>query len=201
MKFAAKKTHSEFLVRKLRYSQSRDRAGIREILFREQRGYCAYSEVYLYEADGKDIEHFLSQAEHPNLQDDYTNLYLVDKLVHSHKKKKLDKNIDILHPKDVVNQIQYNPTTYICEALDNDAATNNLIEYLQLNNESLVRRREHEVGRIALLRNFLSSDELVEYMQNIEDKHSFLSQLESSFGIELFHSIFGQNNTDDTSIS
>ena len=78
MRRISKENNSEIISQNLEYlkGNSTNNLKISKILFKEQKGFCAYTEEYIGRADAKDIEHF-----NPTIKgeesDNYFNWFLV----------------------------------------------------------------------------------------------------------------------------
>lgn len=149
MKRALKNNNSLVIKNQLNYIEgnSHNNLKISKILFKEQKGFCAYTEEYIGRADAKDIEHF-----NPNLKgtlnDSYSNWFLVK---HQWNKEKSTKWFQsILHPTDLnfENRIVYDKGDYrVSNANDNEAI--NLISLLKLDDIILADERKKYIRRKA----------------------------------------------------
>lgn len=149
MKRALKNNNSLVIKEQLNYIEgnSHNNLKISKILFKEQKGFCAYTEEYIGRADAKDIEHF-----NPNLKgtlnDSYSNWFLVK---HQWNKEKSTKWFQsILHPTDLnfENRIVYDNGDYrVSNANDNEAI--NLISLLKLDDIILADERKKYIRRKA----------------------------------------------------
>ena len=149
MRKVVKIKNSVILISGLKYivGNSRNNAKISEILFQEQKGFCAYTEEYIGRADAKDIEHF-----NPNLkgtaQDDYSNWFLVKHQWNSEKSTKWFEFQPVLNPcsEDFERRILYDNGDYRA-ARPSDAEAINLIKLLNLDDAILADERKRYIRR------------------------------------------------------
>jgi hypothetical protein len=130
MKRIQKKPDSEILVKTLMYivGNSTNNKAISDILFKEQNGFCAYTEEYLGRADAKDIEHFNPKLK-GKAEDCYDNWFLVKHQLNKEKASKWDKFQPILHPtaNDFEKRIIYDGGDYRVHS-DADTEAKHLVE-------------------------------------------------------------------------
>lgn len=134
-----KSQESEIQQNGLIYPNNRRR--IANILFAEQRGFCAYTEEYISRTDAEDIEHF-----NPTLKgtddDGYHNWFLVKHQWNSEKSTKWEECQPILHPtaENFEERIVYADGNYF--ANPDDIQADNLIKLLNLNDPILSSNRQ-----------------------------------------------------------
>ena len=149
MKRITKKEASEIIKQNLNYlvGNSVNNKKISVLLYKEQKGFCAYTEEFISITDARDIEHF-----NPTLKgtdrDFYLNWFLVK---HQWNKKKASKWEDyqpILHPTDATfeDRILYLDGDYVL-ADSEDIDAKNLIDLLQLDNAALADKRKRYIER------------------------------------------------------
>jgi len=149
MRKVLKNKDSEIVTCNLNYIEgnSNNNSKISKILYKEQKGFCIYTEEYLGRTDARDIEHF-----NPTLkgskEDSYSNWFLVK---HQWNKKKSSKWKDyqpILHPtaNDLEQRIIYDRGDYCVSNLDDQEATN-LIKLLKLDDIILADERKKYINR------------------------------------------------------
>lgn len=99
MRKAHKYPDSKIVTDKLRYvsGNSTNNKKIADILFEEQKKFCAYTDEYISRTDAKDIEHFNPTLK-DNAQDDYHNWFLVKHQWNKEKSYKCNDFQPILHP-------------------------------------------------------------------------------------------------------
>lgn len=116
---------------------------ISKILYKEQKGFCIYTEEYLGRADARDIEHF-----NPNLkgteEDSYSNWFLVKHQWNKEKSSKWEDYQPVLHPtaNDFDERIVYDSGDYRVSKLDDQEAIN-LIKLLKLDDIILADERKN----------------------------------------------------------
>lgn len=122
---------------------------ISKILYKEQKGFCVYTEEYLGRADARDIEHF-----DPTLKgtadDSYSNWFLVKHQWNKEKSTKWKEYQPILHPTatDFNERIVYDSGDYrVSDLNDNEAI--NLIKLLKLDDIILADERKKYIQRKA----------------------------------------------------
>lgn len=151
MRRVLKKIDSEITANNLNYIEgnSRNNLKISKILYKEQKGFCVYTEEYLGRADARDIEHF-----NPNLkgtdEDSYLNWFLVKHQWNSEKSTKWNEYQPILHPTavDFDERVVYDDGDYrVSDLNDNEAI--NLINLLKLDDIILADERKKYIQRKA----------------------------------------------------
>lgn len=170
MRRVIKDDHSEIVTQDLKYinGNSANNQNISKILFKEQKGFCAYTEEYIGRADARDIEHFNPQLKgKPN--DSYSNWFLVKHQWNSEKSSKWDKYQPALHPTDVnfESKIIYDNGDYRA-ADSNDIETTNLINLIKLDDLILADERKKYIRR--------KKDEIEKYGQSANDFFEILIQ-------------------------
>tara|TARA_R110002050_G_scaffold300769_1_gene472404 strand:+ start:35827 stop:36423 length:597 start_codon:yes stop_codon:yes gene_type:complete len=120
---------------------------ISKILYKEQKGFCAYTEEYISRADAKDIEHF-----NPTLKgkkgDSYKNWFLVKHQWNKEKSSKWAKYQPILLPTDELfeSRVIYDQGDYRINDSE-DIEANNLINLLKLDDIILADERKKYLKR------------------------------------------------------
>lgn len=85
MKFLTKYSQSVILQKGLVYKSSVKDKELRALLWKEQKGFCAYSEMIIPSLENCQIEHFNRALKY---KDNYYNYYAVDYGVHQRKTQK-----------------------------------------------------------------------------------------------------------------
>jgi hypothetical protein len=147
MRRVIKNNTSEIIIHNLKYKKgdSNNNKKIAEILYKEQHGFCVYTEEYIGRTDAKDIEHFNPNFKYTE-EDNYNNWFLVK---HQWNKEKSNNWLEpILHPtaENFENRIVYNNGDYIASNLD-DIEANNLIELINLSDQILASDRKKYIRR------------------------------------------------------
>ena len=160
-------------VKKKNPKEWNDMAPIREqlrehILYNEQQGCCAYTEIKIQ--DGKDchIDHFHTQNLFPNETFAYNNL-LVSCNSEEYGAKYKDKQIKNKADYDfLINPVIDVPSDYMeytftgeMEAIDQSQKGIQTINYFNLNERRLINRRKRAIINLSNMKNYLTENELV----------------------------------------
>jgi hypothetical protein len=159
---------------------------IRDVLRKEQRNYCAYSEVYIRDIDACDVEHFDETLKNTE-NDSYYNWYAV---THFFNAKKTNRKIvdfkPILSPadRDVLARIKFESGIFQ-PAIAGDTEAENLIKFLGMNLPELVDYRTRFVLQKQRDRRelFGSDTEFIAWMESDPENLSFISALEVELGL------------------
>lgn len=163
MRRIIKDANSDIVSQNLRYLEGNSQNNLRisQILFIEQKGFCAYTEEYIGRADAKDIEHF-----NPTLKgkdnDGYPNWYLVKHQWNKEKSSKWGDYQPVLSPTDLNfnNRILYDNGNYRVADSDDKEATN-LVDLIKLDDIILADERKKYLRR--------KKDEIEKYGQSPKD--------------------------------
>ena len=188
MRYLNKSNESQILQQGWRYATSHHRPKIREeLLKREQKGFCAYTEKYIVqEMDSPEIEHFDERLKN-TADDSYWNWYAVIRRANQIKmKKKIADFLPILQPYDtsLPSRVRYENGAFR-PVNNNDTEAANLIEFLGWNDPTLANYREKTVRRLKdMHRNFFSGDDaaFLDYIKENPENLSFITVLEAEFG-------------------
>jgi len=120
---------------------------IADILLKEQKKFCAYTDEYISRTDAKDIEHFDPTLK-DSANDNYNNWFLVKHQWNKEKSYKWDNFQPVLHPTavDFENRIVYLDGDYIASS-EVDIAAKNLISLLRLDDPALADKRKRYIKR------------------------------------------------------
>ena len=147
MRRVLKNYESEIIKSDLNYIEgnSYNNSKISKILYKEQKGFCVYTEEYLGRADARDIEHF-----NPNFKgtvnDSYSNWFLVKHLWNSEKSTKWFEQILLPTDESFESRIVYDNGDYrISDAEDIEAI--NLIKLIKLDDLMLADERKKYINR------------------------------------------------------
>ncbi len=159
MRQALKSLLSPILIEELKYPTNRQK--IRDILYKEQVGFCAYTEEYLGRADAADIDHFDPTLKNTS-QDNYNNWFLIKHQWNNEKSNKWNNYQPVLHPtaRDFEKRIKYSGGDYIAASLE-DTDAENLIKLLKLDDPALADQRKRYIKR--------KQDEIKIYGKSNED--------------------------------
>lgn len=191
MRRIIKKEDSEIISKELTYinGNSANNKKISTVLYKEQKGFCAYTETYIGRTDAKDIEHF-----NPTLKgtdkDSYQNWFLVKHQWNKEKATKWEKYQPVLHPTDATlnNRIIFIDGDY-CLADSEDIKAKNLIDLLQLDDIILADERKKYLKRKKTEIEISGSKPNTFFELLIEDdmkQVSFLRAIEEVFNINIW---------------
>ncbi len=188
MRRVSKVDTSEIIKEKLNYIEgnSSNNSKISKILYKEQKGFCAYTEEFIGRADAKDIEHF-----NPTLkgkkQDSYENWFLVKHQWNKEKSNKWTKYQPILNPTDesFEERIIYDQGDYrVNDSKDTEAI--NLINLLNLDDiiladdrKKYLKRKKEEIEKFGIepegFFKILIEDDIkqVSYLRAIKEEFKF----------------------------
>jgi len=193
MKRVLKSSTSEIISKNLQYKSNRDNSKLSEILLKEQKGFCAYTEHYIGFDDANDIEHF-----NPNLkdtpQDNYYNWYKVKHLPNQRKTNNWIEQILMPFDENFEARVIYSEGEYFAKPNDDEA--NNLIILLDLNNQKKVEDRKNYIKRRRESindRKLLTKNEIENYFQDKIDNEiksvSYLRAIQEEFNIDIWNMI------------
>lgn len=116
---------------------------IREILLKEQKKICAYTESYIGREDGGEIDHFNPELK-GKPEDGYHNYFVIKSQWNKEKNDHWDLFQPILHPTDeeLEKRICFNPKEARFYTDPTDLEANNLVNFLNLNDPDLIRQRK-----------------------------------------------------------
>ena len=167
MKFLGKKANSKILKENLAYKKGQGKKNkiLKKLLLEEQKGFCAYTELYIGNTEksliSAEVEHFNTTLKY---KDDYYNYYAVLRGANLSKKKKDAKyketakavksffgSLFFQDDKEFQKRIRYTDGDY--EEIDeNDKEARDLIDFLGLNNPELHKARAYNRSTTFLLR-------------------------------------------------
>lgn len=194
MRRIIKDDNSEIVTQHLRYLEgnSANNQSISKILYKEQKGFCAYTEEFIGRTDAKDIEHF-----NPNLKgtndDGYSNWYLVKHQWNKEKSSKWEKFQPILLPtdSDFENRILYDNGDYrVADSEDKEAL--NLVALIKLDDilladerKKYIRRKRDEIEKFGQ-----SEKEFFEILIQADLKQiSYIRAIQEEFNIDIWNMI------------
>ena len=149
MRRAIKFPDSEIIKDNLRYRPNNpsNNKKITNILLREQKGFCAYTDEFISRTDSTDIEHFDPTLKNTT-DDNYNNWFLVKHQWNQEKSYKWRNYQPILHPtaEDFETRIIYVEGDYLTKS-DEDIEAQNLISLLKLGDAALADERKRYIKR------------------------------------------------------
>jgi uncharacterized protein (TIGR02646 family) len=191
MRKQSKLTNS--LAKDIEYINGVDNSNLRNILFKEQKGFCAYTETYLGRTDEKDIDHFNPSKDYTE-RNNYLNLFLCKSQWNKEKSNKWDKFQPVLSPlnDDFEDRIAYNKELNLFEAKnEDDIEAKYLVKLLKLDDYDLSVERKKYIELCKELVTYYESPTI--YFQKITQKHTtelkFIRSLEIEFNIDIWKMI------------
>jgi hypothetical protein len=193
MKFLAKHPASAVAVAGMRYVIGRDNSGLRRLLLREQKGFCAYTEKVFEDLDAVDVEHFDSRKKG---QDDYFNYYAVLHSANQRKRRKeraaegarFFETLFFQSKDEFTSRIAWVAETNAYEEVDlADNEARELIEFLGFNDPELWLQRRKHLDTLAELFRLAGLDESGQraWLERHPEQLSFVSALELHLGLDL----------------
>ena len=194
MRRIIKDDNSEIISQNLKYIEvnSTNNSNISKLLFKEQKGFCAYTEEYMGRADARDIEHF-----NPNLKgtnaDDYQNWYLVKHQWNSEKASKWNQFQPVLLPTnpDFNTKIVYDNGDYRV-ADSNDFESTNLVKLIKLDDliladerKKYIRRKKDEIEKYGLF----AKDFFEVLIKDNINQISYIRAIQEEFNIDIWNMI------------
>ncbi|PXY41911.1 hypothetical protein DMB65_04930 [Flavobacterium cheongpyeongense] len=190
MRRVLKNEDSEIIKTNLGYIEgnSNNNLKISKILYKEQKGFCAYTEEYLGRADARDIEHF-----DPTLKgtkdDSYSNWFLVKHQWNKEKSTKWEDFQPVLHPTNdnFDDRIVYDDGDYHVSDLDDQEAIN-LVKLLKLDDIILADERKKYIKRKAKELSIYGESAEVFFKVLIDDdikQISYLRAIDQEFDIDI----------------
>ncbi len=191
MRKQTKPTNS--LAKDIAYIKDGDNSNLRDILFKEQKGFCSYTETYLGRTDQKDIDHFNSSKDYTE-RNNYLNLFLCKSQWNKEKSNKWTDFQPALSPLNDTfeERIAYNKELKLFEAKDEkDNEAKNLVKLLKLDDYDLSVERKKYIELCKELITYYESPTL--YFQKITQKNptelKFIRSLEIEFNIDIWNMI------------
>ncbi len=164
---------------------------IANILFDEQKKFCAYTDEYISRTDAKDIEHF-----DPTLkdkpEDNYNNWFLVKHQWNKEKSYKWSEYQPILSPTavDFEERVIYNSGDYIANKADLEAS--NLIKLLKLDDRALAEKRKKYITRKKKEIEISGNDALTYFSDLMTDdvcQVHYLRAIKEEFNVDIWQMI------------
>ncbi len=182
---------SQILVDNLKYikGNSGNNSKISKILYKEQKGFCAYTEEFIARADARDIEHFNPTLKYTN-KDSYNNWVLVKHQWNKEKSSKWLEYQPTLHITDKYfeERIIYDNGDYRSSKLD-DIEANHLVILLKLDDLMLADERKKYLKRkkVEIATFGVSSKDFFEILIDDNIKQiSYLRAIKEEFNINIW---------------
>lgn len=177
----------------LEYVENGNNSVLREILLKEQKGFCAYTETYLGRTDQKDIDHFNPSKENPD-RNNYENLFLCKALWNKEKSNKWLNFQPVLSPltNNFEDRIVYNFELKLFEAKnETDEEAKNAVKLLKLDDYDLSIERRKHIELLTELSKYYESPTIF-FNKIIKDSPTelkFIRSLELEFNINIWDNI------------
>jgi uncharacterized protein (TIGR02646 family) len=188
MRKQTKPTNS--LAKDIEYIKDGDNSNLRDILFKEQKGFCSYTETYLGRTDQKDIDHFNPSKDYTE-RNNYLNLFLCKSQWNKEKSNKWTDFQPTLSPlnDDFEDRISYNKELKLFEAKDEkDNEAKHSVKLLKLDDYDLSIERKKYIELCEELIKYYESPTV--YFQKITQKSlpelKFIRSLEIEFNIDIW---------------
>ncbi len=194
MKFLSKRNDSAILAEGIIYKLKGDNSRLREMLIKEQRGFCAYTEKRINRLDSVDVEHFDSTKKG---DDDYFNYYAT---LHEANFRKIKKAAEhegaaffsslFFHDKEELDRrIHYMTEERVYEeAKSGDLEAASFIDFLGFNDNCLYEER---LSHLRMLKDIFLCDakydkeEMLVWFKKHPEHLSFITAVEAEFSIDL----------------
>lgn len=193
MRRVIKKPDSKILKEELSYisGNSTNNKKIADILFDEQKKFCAYTDEYISRTDTGDIEHFNPTLK-DTLSDNYYNWFLVKHQWNLEKSYKWGKYQPVLSPtaEDFEERVIYKDGDYIAKESDEEA--NNLIKLLKLDDPTLAENRKRYIKRKREEMKAFGQDATSFFSDLISAdvcRVSYLRAIKEEFGVDIWEMI------------
>ncbi len=191
MRKAFKNPDSIIITENLKYvsGNSGNNKKIAEVLLKEQKKFCAYTDEYISRTDAKDIEHF-----NPTLkdtpEDNYYNWFLVKHQWNKEKSYKWENFQPVLHPtaNDFEERVVYIDGDYFASS-DVDIEAKNIISLLKLDDAELADKRKRYIARKREEIKAFGQDALTFFSTLIENdtcQVSYLRAIKEEFKIDIW---------------
>ncbi len=187
MKFIFKDSNSQILKENITYKKNynENNKKLLDMLIKEQKNFCAYTEKYISNLETVEVEHFNSSKKY---NDDYYNYYAVLRKANLYKKDEKYKNATFFtnlffqNEQKFNDKIEYLKGDFIYSEIDeNDVESKEFIDFLDLNNSDLVKERKNHISRL----NYLAKEQidLKKYLENHKEELNFITIIEKEFNI------------------
>lgn len=181
------------LAKDIEYIKDGNNSNLRKILFKEQKGFCSYTETYLGRTDQKDIDHFNPSKDFID-RNKYPNLFLCKAQWNREKSDKWKNFQPVLSPfnDEFDTKIIYNKELNLFEAYDeSDKEVYNLVKLLKLDDYDLSIERKKYIDLCKELMISFESPTIYfqKIIQNSPTELKFIRSLEVEFGIDIWNMI------------
>ncbi len=187
MKFLSKTADSNILKQGLTYlsGNAENNAILRNLLLKEQKNFCAYTEKYIDHLDSVEVEHFNSSIKY---NDDYYNYYAVLRRANLYKKDEQYKGEtffdNLFFQTDFESRIQFLSGDLVYEETNpDDTEARNFIDFIGLNYYDVYEDRKNHINRLKDI--FSNPEDLVGYFRKHKEELKFITAIEVEFELDL----------------
>ena len=191
MRRAVKYSDSEILLKSLTYSKgnSANNRKVADVLLKEQKGFCAYTDEPISRTSSADIEHFNPTLKN-STDDNYNNWFLVKHKWNQQKSYKWKNYQPILYPtaEDFEKRVLYLDGDYISNDSD-DIEAQNVIDLLKLDGAGLADERKRYIKRKREEIKIYGQDSETYFQTLINDNPigvSYLRAIQEEFDIDIW---------------
>lgn len=122
------------------------RKAIRPCLLKMSKNHCSYCDTYFWNTGILEVEHFKRRADYPELEREYSNLYMVCKACNNRKRHEYPTETEPIRPDDrgykFEKHFHFEPDTGEILLLNKeDKSAEQSLDYLNLNNNDLAEAR------------------------------------------------------------
>ena len=201
MKFLTKNPNSQILADKLVYKigNSKNNNKLKAALLKEQKNFCAYTEIYISQSDNGayleslDVDHFDASKKN-TLVDDYYNYYTVShktniqKLDERFKNASFHKSLFFHIRENLDARIYYDVATNTYKTIkNNDTEAEELIEFIRIDSEEVAHSREKHLDFLEEMKTDRgqTDEEFIEWLFKFPQQLNFITAIEAKFNIDL----------------
>ncbi len=162
---------------------------LRELLLREQKNFCAYTEWYFEETASPEIEHFDNRKKN-TIEDNYYNWYVVKRWSNAHKPN-IENYLPIIEPNNsaVFTKIEFEDNQFVIkDRKDPDyLMLNNLLKFIGCNKIEVATDREKHINRLKEIMELYESKDNFKniYLKKHRTELSFITAIQIELDIDL----------------
>ncbi len=170
-------------------SYEHNRNTLRDLLLREQKNFCAYTEWYFEKTASPEIEHF-DNCKKGTKQDNYYNWYVVKRWSNAHKPD-IGDYLPIMEPSNsaVFTKIEYSDNQFIIKDKNDRDYTklDNLLKFIGCNKIEVATDRQNHIDKLKTIMELYETKE--EFKNNYLKKHrqdlSFITAIQYELDLDL----------------
>jgi len=170
----------------LRYKEKGSNTELANLLLREQKNFCAYTEWYFWKNDDFHIDHFDDNLKNTE-KDNYYNWYVVKGKTNISKPKLDQRFLPILNPAspELFQRIVYKDGIYQRSDFK-DKEAKNLIDFIGANAPKVVEDREIHIDKLKDLREqYGNDDSFKDYLKRHKTELSFITAIQYELDLDL----------------